>query len=77
MFKSVTFEENDHGSYRVIASVQGAMRVLIAWSGDEQAPEYFAAADACEAAIEGHGSEETAREAFRTALLAAGVFVRE
>lgn len=77
MFHRVTFEENDRGRFRTVASADAAARVLMQRWTAEPGPRYYAAARACLAALDGSGSEAEASAAFREALREAGVFVRE
>ena len=77
MFAPITFEEDDRGGLRTIASAGAAEQVLSDWWSIPRGPLYLFAARACLAAREGSGSEEAAHEAFRAALIEAGLFVRQ
>lgn len=77
MFKPVTFDADNRGGCRTADSARAAARILMMLWNDTQGTEYYFAIRACLDAIEGRGSDESAREAFVAALHATGVFVLE
>lgn len=75
--RPVTYEEDERGGYRTIASTEEAARaLLLSWPVDE-GKEYFEAQRICLAVLEGRQAPELAREAFLRAAAEAGVFVRD